>query len=83
MTALQSGNATQAQQSIIQANNTLNNQICEMPICNIPGGFVRSSEADTVRTPLKDAMTALQSGNATQAQQPLIQANQSLALLIT
>jgi hypothetical protein len=54
-----------------------------MSICNIPSGFVRSSEAYTVRTPLKDAMIALQSSNATQAQQPLIQANQSLAPLIT
>lgn len=60
MTALQSGNATQAQQLIILANNTLNNQICEMPICNIPGGFVRSSEADTSQSIISTTYNAKQ-----------------------
>jgi hypothetical protein len=33
----------------------------------------------TIRSDLNSAFMALQSGNATQAQQPLIQANQSLS----
>ena len=35
-----------------------------------------------IRTNIKDAMMAIQGGNATSAQQPLMQANQSLSNLI-
>jgi hypothetical protein len=39
--------------------------------------------ANTIKSSLNNAMRALQSGNVTQAQQPLMQANQSLAALTT
>jgi hypothetical protein len=46
-------------------------------------GALETTVANTIKSNLYKAMTALQSGNATQAQQPLIQAHQSLAPLIT
>ena len=79
-TSIQAGNVTGSEPSLIQANNTINENICNMPICQ--PGTLRSEEADTIRNPLNEAINILRSGNSTQAQQPLMQANQSLSLLI-
>jgi hypothetical protein len=79
-TSIQAGNVTGSEPSLIQANNTINENICNMAIC--PPGTLRSIEADTIRNPLNEAINILRSGNATQAQQPLMQANQSLSQLI-
>jgi hypothetical protein len=79
-TAIQAGNVTGSEAPLVQVNNTINANICNMPIC--PPGTIRSEEADTLRNPLNQAINVLRSGDATQAQQPLMQVNQSLSALI-
>jgi hypothetical protein len=76
--AIGSGNATQAQPVLIQANQTISQHVCNAPICNIPGGFLSTDDANILRTPIREALMAIGSGNATQAQPVLIQANQTL-----
>ena len=60
----------------------LTKSVCNMPIgCKQPGN-IHTDEADRARTPLKNALIALQAGNITNAQNQLTKAYLSLNSLV-
>ena len=64
-TSIQAGNVTGSEQPLVQANQTISDNICKSAIC--PQGTIRVEEANMVRNPLNEAINILRSGDATQA----------------
>jgi hypothetical protein len=63
-------------------NMNLTKSVCNMPMgCKQPGN-IHTDEADRARTPLKNALIALQAGNITNAQNQLTKAYLSLNSLV-
>lgn len=83
LTAIQNGNASGIEQPVTQANQEISQQVCNMPVgCDL-ASTIKSHEADTVRNPLNEVLGVMQTDNITSAQQPLMQANQSLQDLLS
>jgi hypothetical protein len=76
---LQSNSTAAVPLDLRQVNTTITQHICNMAIC--PSGTIKSDQANTVRTPLKEALAAVQAGNAAAARGLLMQSNQSLSSL--
>jgi len=62
--------------------SNLTKSVCNMPVgCKNPGSL-QTGQADEARTPLNDALKAIQAGNTSLAKDQIINANSSLAKLI-
>ena len=70
--------ATSRLQTII---SNITQHVCNMAVCNIPGGSIQTDTADNARIPLKDALKAIQDGNTTLAQNQIRIANSSFNTL--
>ena len=70
--------ATSSLQTII---SNITQHVCNMAVCNIPGGSIQTDTADNARIPLKSALKAIQDGNTTLAQNQIRIANSSFNTL--
>src|SRR6476620_9091533 len=75
-------NSTNTAASTLQTIiSNITQHVCNMAVCNIPGGSIQTDTADNARIPLKDALKAIQDGNTTLAQNQIRIANSSFNTL--